>query len=293
MKHRRREVKPSFQQTTMQLTVVCENTVGRPIQACGEHGYACLLQTLNGTWLFDTGGGQTLLRNLDALGYDPSQIDAVILSHGHVDHAGGLLPLLEHVGPRPVFAHPEVFAERCWQGQHERRDISFPLPRAILEAAGASFRLDRRFTELAPGFFYSGEIPRGNSVEQGDPHLLARLPGSEDWAADRFHDDVALAVDTPAGLVILLGCAHAGLINTVEHFRRKLPLRRVHAIIGGTHLGPAGDGQFDATVDYLLKLDFDRLGVSHCTGQVRAAQLHARMPNKVFFASVGTTFKVG
>jgi 7,8-dihydropterin-6-yl-methyl-4-(beta-D-ribofuranosyl)aminobenzene 5'-phosphate synthase len=110
--------------------------------------------------------------------------------------------------------------------------------------------------------------------------------------ADKFPDDAALAIETTKGLVVLLGCAHSGLINTIEHFRCKLRNPHVHAIIGGTHLGPAGDEQFAATMDYLTRLDFDRLGVSHCTGQIRSAQLYTRFPNKVFFANVGTTLKL-
>jgi 7,8-dihydropterin-6-yl-methyl-4-(beta-D-ribofuranosyl)aminobenzene 5'-phosphate synthase len=109
---------------------------------------------------------------------------------------------------------------------------------------------------------------------------------------DEFPDDAALAIETSKGLVILLGCAHAGLINTLEHFRNKLDKPRIHAIVGGTHLGPASDEQFKATLDYLTHLDFDRLGVSHCTGQLRSAQLYARFPTKVFFANVGTTVEV-
>ena len=112
------------------------------------------------------------------------------------------------------------------------------------------------------------------------------------WVADEFPDDAALAIETPKGLVILLGCAHAGLVNTVEHFRNGLGNPRIHAIVGGTHLGPASDSQLAATLNYLTGLDFDRLGVSHCTGQIRYAQLHARFPSKVFFANVGTTLKV-
>ncbi len=292
MYHRRRDIKSSFLQTTMQMTVVCENTVGRSIPAGGEHGYSALLQTQGGTWLFDTGSGRTLLHNLEVLGCDPDQITAVVLSHGHADHVGGLLPLLQRIGPRTVYAHPQVFTERRWQGQHEQIDIGPPCSRSSLEEAGASFRFERRFSELAPGLYSSGEILRSNKAETGDPHLLAKKGPHDEWSPDSFKDDLALAVDTPAGLVILLGCAHAGLINTVEHFRKKLPYRRVHAIIGGTHLGPASDAQFEATLDYLHKLDFDRLGLAHCTGQIRAAQLHARLPSKVFFASVGSTFKV-
>ncbi|NIQ12719.1 MAG: MBL fold metallo-hydrolase, partial [Gammaproteobacteria bacterium] len=78
--------------------------------------------------------------------------------------------------------------------------------------------------------------------------------------------DAALAVKTAKGLVVVLGCAHAGLVNTVEHFRRELGVEDIHAIVGGTHLGPASDEQFSATVEYLANLNPGRLGLSHCTG---------------------------
>lgn len=277
---------------TLQIDIVCENTVGRPISACGEHGFACLVKTSTGSWLFDTGSGATLLANLAVLEHDAHQIDGVILSHGHSDHCGGLLPLLKTVGPRPVYAHSQIFSERFWQGQHEQRDISLPHKRSDLESAGARFNLLDTLTELAPGLHFSGLIPRLFPLETGDPHLVRRSADRSGWVADEFPDDAALAIETPKGLVILLGCAHAGLVNTVEHFRNELGKPRIHAIIGGTHLGPASDEQFDATLNYLTKLDFDRLGVSHCTGQLRSAQLHASFPSKVFFANVGTTVLV-
>lgn len=276
----------------LQLSIICENTVGRPIKACGEHGFACIVQTPDTTWLFDTGTGATLLENLVTLEHDAQQIDAVILSHGHYDHGGGLLPLLKEIGSRPVYAHPQIFIERFWQGQHEQRNISLPYSRNELESAGADFKLLDSFKELAPGIYFSGAIPREFPLEVGDPHLVQRSADGKGWVADKFLDDAALAIETSKGLVILLGCAHAGMVNTVEHFRNKLNNPRIHAILGGTHLGPASNEQFTATVDYLKGLDFDRLGVSHCTGQLRSAQLHACFPNKVFFANVGTTVKV-
>ena len=276
---------------SLQLDIVCENTVGRPIAACAEHGFACLLQTPAGRWLFDTGSGDTLLANLSALGLDHQKLDGVILSHGHYDHCGGLLSLLRATGPRRVYAHPEIFSERFWNGQHEQRNISLPFSRDELEAAGAKFVFVKDFTELAPGIYLSGEIARKVALETGDPHLVRRSETGNAWMNDPFADDEALAVETAKGLVILLGCAHAGLMNTVEWFRKNLDNRRIHAIVGGTHLGPASDEQFAATVGYLAKLDFARLGVSHCTGQIRSAQLYAKFPNKVFFANVGTIVK--
>jgi 7,8-dihydropterin-6-yl-methyl-4-(beta-D-ribofuranosyl)aminobenzene 5'-phosphate synthase len=277
---------------TISLAIICENTVGRPIAACGEHGFCCLVQTSTGRFLFDTGSGATLLENLDILGHDAHGIDAIVLSHGHYDHCGGLLPLLVKIGPRPVYAHPRIFTERFWRGQYEQRNISLPYRRADLEAAGADFHLLDTFTELAPGLYFSGSIPRTFPHETGDPHLVLAAENDQGWVSDAFPDDAALALESSKGLVVLLGCAHAGLVNTVEYFRSQLGNPRIHAIIGGTHLGPAGDEQFAATADYLLHLDFDRLGLSHCTGQLRSAQLHARFPNKVFFANVGTTVNI-
>jgi len=277
---------------TVQLDIVCENTVGRPISACGEHGFACLVQTPAGRWLFDTGSGKTLLANLAALDLDVRNLDGVILSHGHYDHCGGLLTLLRKTGPRRIYAHPGIFSERFWRGQHEQRNISLPFSRVDLEAAGAEFVFLTHFSELAPGIHFSGEIVRRAAQETGDPQLVTRSDAGDSWTIDPFADDAALAIETAKGLVIILGCAHAGLINTVEWFRQNLDQPRIHAIIGGTHLGPASDEQFAATVAYLAGLEFDRLGVSHCTGQIRSAQLHAKFPNKVFFANVGTTVKI-
>ncbi len=115
---------------------------------------------------------------------------------------------------------------------------------------------------------------------------------SSEYTPDLFEDDAALAIRSAKGLLVVLGCAHAGLINTVDYFRKELGEEKVHAIVGGTHLGPASDEQFEATVDYLAELNPDRLGLSHCTGLRRSSQLYSRFPNKVFFANVGTTVKV-
>lgn len=273
---------------SVRLTIVCENTVGQPLPLLGEHGFACLIDCPAGRLLFDTGRGLALLHNLAILGIDPQSIDAIVLSHGHDDHTGGMLPLLRMIGPRPVFAHPGIFAERFFVKGEERRSIGLGVDRHELEAAGARFRELDDFTEIAEGLWFSGAISRISPVEQGDPCLVR--PAATDGALvpDPFDDDAALAIQAPRGLIVLLGCAHAGLINTVEHVTRHLAKRRLHAVVGGTHLGPVGEPQFRATLDYLDTLGPVRIGVGHCTGQLRSALLKERFPERVFFTPVGT-----
>jgi len=277
---------------SVRLTIICENTVGRPLPLLGEHGFACLVDSSAGRLLFDTGRGCALLHNLATLGIDPNSIDAVVLSHGHDDHTGGLLPLLQQTGPRPVFAHPAVFAERYSVRGEERRRIGLATSLVELERAGARFRYLDECSEIAAGLWFSGQIPRTNPVEQGDPSLVQPGPESGSMVPDPVDDDAALAIETSHGLVILLGCAHAGLINTVEHFQRQFGQQPLHAIIGGTHLGPAGEAQFIATLNFLATLGATRIGVGHCTGQTRSARLYGQFPERVFFASVGSVFEI-
>jgi 7,8-dihydropterin-6-yl-methyl-4-(beta-D-ribofuranosyl)aminobenzene 5'-phosphate synthase len=121
-----------------------------------------------------------------------------------------------------------------------------------------------------------------------------RLRGERDsWVQDLLLDDQALVADTAEGLVVLLGCAHAGLINTLQHIREHLPDRPFHTVLGGTHLGFAAAAQFEGTVVELRRFGVGRLGVSHCTGLVNGAKLHALLGDRHFFAPVGTSITVG
>lgn len=273
------------------LTILCENSVGRPNGTIGEHGFACFIETPEGNILFDTGNGAGILRNAEVLGRDLDSVRAVVLSHGHYDHTGGLSDVLGRTGLIDIVAHPGIFAERFWVGEHERRDIGIPFSRMHFEALGARFLLQRHFGEIAPGIHFSGEIPRNASFETGDPHLMV-LDDAGKLIPDPFPDDICLVIETEKGPIVLLGCAHAGLVNTLNLVREKTGFDRFYAVVGGTHLAPASDEQFAATVRSLRAFCVERIGVSHCTGLPRAAQLHAEFGGRFFFASVGSTIEI-
>ncbi|MFO7983198.1 MAG: MBL fold metallo-hydrolase [Desulfuromonadales bacterium] len=273
------------------LTILCENTVSKPIAAVAEHGFSCHIETPTGSYLFDTGQGLGIARNARSLYKDLRNLSAIILSHGHYDHVGGLADVLQQSGPIDVHSHGRIFDERYWSGRQSRRFIGIPHRRPYLESLGARFRWHRDFTQIAPGIYLTGEIPRITSFETGDPCMVKIEPSGQS-VPDSFIDDLAMVIDSPKGLVVLLGCAHAGTINTLEWIATNLPDRPVHTILGGTHLSKAGDDQMEATLDALEKFAFKRLGVSHCTGLPRAAQMQERFKGRFFFAGIGTELEV-
>jgi 7,8-dihydropterin-6-yl-methyl-4-(beta-D-ribofuranosyl)aminobenzene 5'-phosphate synthase len=221
---------------------------------------------------------------------DLSAVSTVIISHGHYDHAGGLLPLLQELGSRVVFAHPGAFDSRFRvKDTGECISIGIPYTREVLETAGAVFNLSTEFREIAPSIFLTGEVPRLTPFETGDQGLFRNCSGKE---RDITPDDQSLVLVTDKGLVIVLGCCHAGLINTMDHVAERLGRRDLYAVIGGTHLGFCSAEQLDQTMAVLKKSGICKLAPSHCTGFAASARLSRDLPKAFQLASVGYTLEV-
>ncbi len=276
---------------SFRITVLCENTVGAISGTLGEHGFAALIEPSGGApLLFDTGQGLTLLHNAARMKKDLSSIQAVIISHGHYDHAGGLLPLLKEIGPRPVYGHPGIFRPRYrLKDTGESYPIGMPVERDELETAGAGFELSDQFRQIAPEIYLSGQVPRVTAFETGDRGLYCDCAGQE---SDSTPDDQSLVLDTQKGLVVVLGCCHAGLVNTLEHIAQMTGRRDIYAVIGGTHLGFCGQDQTEKTIAVLRKLAVKKLAVAHCNGFAASARLSREMPQEFQLAMVGYTLEV-
>ena len=276
---------------TVRITVLCENSVGPISGTLGEHGFAALVEPAGEKpLLFDTGQGATLLHNADRMNKPLTDLSGVVISHGHYDHAGGLLPLLREHGPRTVYGHPEIFRPRhrvkdngeCWP-------IGIPQKRDVLEQAGAAFDLSPDFREISPGIYLTGEVPRATEFETGDQGLFCDCTGQE---VDITPDDQSLVLESERGLVVVVGCCHAGLVNTLEHVAYSLGRRDVYAVIGGTHLGFCGQEQQEKTIAALRKWGVQKIAASHCTGFAAAARLSREMPKEFQQALVGYTLEV-
>jgi 7,8-dihydropterin-6-yl-methyl-4-(beta-D-ribofuranosyl)aminobenzene 5'-phosphate synthase len=267
-----------------------------------EHGFSALVSVRRGstttTLLFDTGlSPDAMVTNAGRLGLDLSGIQAVILSHGHFDHAGGLAGLAGRGGRRslPMVVHPLIWTRRR-TAVPGREPLELPtLSKAALEREGLTV-IERREPSLLVDrcILITGEVDRTTEFEHGMPPTHQAWTGSE-WLPDRLVlDDQALVVHLRGkGLVVLTGCGHAGAINIVRHAQRLTAVPGLHALIGGLHLGgPAFEPIIGPTVSALSDLDPALLVPGHCTGWRAQHTLAAALPKSWVPGSSGSSFRL-
>jgi len=217
----------------------------------------------------------------------------VVLSHGHFDHTRGLAGLLARMGTgKPVHHHPDALLER--RINLPVLDRPFPLPgpdEGALRKAGAVPVPAPGTVPVAGGFaLATGEVPRATGFEHGMPGAEALVDGR--WIPDTFPDDQALVANLgDRGLVVVTGCAHAGVVNTVRYAQELSGTDRVHAVLGGLHLtGPAYEAAVGPTIGALREMDPRFVVPMHCTGWLAMARFAQEMPGPFVLNTVGTTY---
>jgi 7,8-dihydropterin-6-yl-methyl-4-(beta-D-ribofuranosyl)aminobenzene 5'-phosphate synthase len=255
-------------------------TAGRCF-CCAAHGLSCLLTAQRGTQrhtlLFDTGPEEYAFeRNTSRLGCDLSATNAIVLSHGHWDHAGALLLALQMIRSRqsgetiPFYGHPEMFATRAVRmpnGELRMMD-NIPTP-AQLQAHGADVILSKNtLSVLSNTFLISGEIPRRTEFERGYPGQVRLNQNNGQWEDDALlMDERWVGVNVKnKGLVIFSACSHAGIVNVLHHCRELFPSMPIYAVFGGFHLSGVNEALIPQTVAGLREFSPKLIGAGHCTG---------------------------
>ncbi len=276
----------------MEVTCVVDDAVRRNSRFWGEHGVAFLIETEDGRVLFDTGqSGTVLLHNLALMDVEPSSVDALALSHAHHDHSGGLSRMLQHLNAdTPLYANPDLFRERYAVRDGQLEDVGPAMKRRDLDA-GVALVLDLQQREVVPWVWTTGEIlERPNFEGRSERHRMRR---AGEIVPDAYLDDMSLVLAQDDGLMLLCGCCHAGLLNTLAHVDRMFgqPLR---TIAGGLHLTGADDDELAHICDTLAAMpDLEHLYPNHCTGEAAFVALTCSLgPSVVRPCLAGTVLTV-
>jgi 7,8-dihydropterin-6-yl-methyl-4-(beta-D-ribofuranosyl)aminobenzene 5'-phosphate synthase len=265
-----------------------------------EHGFSCHLEIVgNGRsafFMFDYGLDPLgIIKNMELLGIAVGRVDAFGLSHGHFDHWSGLLTILGRARPGVyLYVGEEAFACRFSRRPGSKNMIDLGrLDREAIEDQGIAEIIEvSKPVAVMPGCYLTGEIERVTDYEQGSPNLIIQRGGS--FEQDHFPGEQAVVCNIRGrGLVILSGCAHAGIVNTVKHAQKISGIEKVHAVIGGFHLANAAPKIIEKTVSDMKQIAPDYIIPAHCTGFEAITQFATAMPEQFIINTAGTRYMFG
>jgi 7,8-dihydropterin-6-yl-methyl-4-(beta-D-ribofuranosyl)aminobenzene 5'-phosphate synthase len=270
----------------IKITTLNENTANYGFLA--EWGLSILVEVDGLKILMDTGLSFTAVHNAQLMGIDLSTVDKIVLSHGHADHTGGLREVLRIKKDVQIIAHPDIWTSKYTRRDKQKREryIGIPFSREELESRGAQFNLTKGPVRISEHTVTTGEIPMVSEYEYVEDNLFIKEDGL--LRQDPLADDLALVIDTDFGLVVILGCAHRGMVNTLRHAQKLTGKKSVYAAIGGTHLIRASEERIEKTVNDIKDTGIKKLGVSHCTGFSAQARLFQEFGDAFFLNNAGT-----
>lgn len=271
----------------LKITILAENYADSvPI---AEDGFSALIELNGKKFLFDTGlTGECVIANARTKKINLTEIESIIISHGHDDHAQGLESILKLTGGKTIHAHPEIFGKK-----YSRNNIFSGISynqEYVEDVLGATFNFQTGFHKIYDNLYMTGEVPITNDFEKIPKWFVLVDKQSEGKITpDPFNDDNSVIIDTDKGLIVICGCAHRGIINIMSYAKKMLG-KNIRAIIGGTHLKEAKKDQFMFTVNQLKNETPELIAPGHCTGIEKIFELKSLFPENVVPAFCGSKF---
>lgn len=269
-----------------EMTIVVDNKGDGELVT--EHGYCLHIRTPEGNVLLDTGQKDALLPNCEALGIDLANVSALVLSHGHYDHTGGVAEVIRRNREVEVYLHAAAFHPRYSLDGEKPNIVKMPLKAMEAVMQHDDLRVHWLTRPLSPmtGVGITGPVSRTCEFEDTGGQFFLDPAGRE---VDSIKDDVSVWLHGSEGLVVCLGCCHAGLINTLDYITSRTGEKRIATIIGGMHLLHAGTERLEKTVEGLKNFEIGRIVACHCSGDEAVKYLSENLPCEVVAGYAGMT----
>lgn len=274
----------------VRLTILVDNIAQSGCIA--EHGFALLIESNKQRFLFDTGQGEALFENANRLNIALTDLDGIILSHGHFDHGGNIKKLLDDNPNTTLYLHPDCLQIRYSIHPNKAlRVISLTQEtiRAIEQFPAKQKVFNKSITQITEQLYISGEIPRIHSESDTNaPFYLDPFKQTQ----DKILDDQSLWIETKTKIIVISGCCHAGVINTLRHIGKHIDEQKTITLIGGLHLVNADKEHLESTIQYLHKTSLSKLYLAHCTGEVPSLLLKKQFKGTVTNCYAGLTLSI-
>lgn len=274
-----------------EIIALCDNTSITPEYET-EHGVSLAVRLDSGAFLlWDTGQSDLFLRNAKRLDIDPGTADALILSHGHYDHTGGIAALLETTNfSGAVYAHPDFSIQRYTLRSFPAREIGLPITKLALPIPG--FVPVKNHLHIVPNTTDATvftNITRRPGNSQATTHFYLDPEGLH---PDAVVDDACILIHTSKGYSVILGCCHSGPANTLHHIRAKTGVTKLHALIGGLHLVNGPQTAIQETAETIMEFDIQEVYPAHCTGERGNRGLRSLVPERIKDFGAGIRIRI-